>query len=78
MSRSLNVLMICGALLALLGVAGLVSPMFTTHQTKDVASVGDLKVQTKEDTTHVVPPMVSGGALVLGLILIGGGFYKRS
>lgn len=77
MSRSLNILMILGALLALLGVAGLVSPIFTTQQTKDVASVGDLKVQTQEDTTHVVPPLVSGSALVLGFILIGGGFYRR-
>jgi len=77
MGGSFNALMLSGALLALLGVAGLVTPIFITEQTKDVASIGDLKIQTQEDTAHSIPPLVSGTALVLGLILIGGAVYRR-
>ena len=69
--------MMFGAVLALLGVLGLAIPYFTTEQTKEVAKVGDLKLQTTESTTHFVPPMVAGGALVLGLVLIGSGLYRR-
>jgi hypothetical protein len=77
MGRSTNALIIAGALLALLGVAGLAIPVFTTQQTKEVAHIGDLKVQAQEDTDHVIPPLIAGGALLLGLVLIGGGFYSR-
>ncbi len=78
MGRSMNMLMILGTLLALLGVVGLAIPVFTTHQMTDVAKVGDLKVQTQENTSHTVPPLVAGSALILGIVLIGGGFYRRS
>lgn len=68
-----------GAVLALVGGIGLAMPVFTTSQTKDVASIGDLKIQSTEQATHVVPWTLSAGALVLGLILIGTGSYtKRS
>ncbi len=77
MGRSTNILMILGALLTLFGVVGLASPVFTTLQTKDVAQIGDLKVQTQESTTHTIPPLVGGSALVVGLILLGGGLYRR-
>jgi hypothetical protein len=77
MGRASNFVMISGALLALLGVAGLAVPVFTTHQTKDVARVGDLKIQTQDDSSHVIPPVVSASALVLGIVLIGGGLYRR-
>lgn len=77
MGRSMNMLMISGALLALLGIAGLAIPVFTTQQMTDVAKIGDLKVQARESTSYVIPPLVSGGALVLGIILIGGGFYRK-
>jgi hypothetical protein len=52
-------------------------PIFTTQQTKEVAKIGDIKLQTTESTSHVIPPMVSGGALVLGIVLIGAGLYTR-
>lgn len=76
MGRSTNILMILGALLALLGVVGLATPQFSTLQTNDVAQIGDLKVQTQESTSHTIPPLVGGGALALGLILLGGGLYR--
>ena len=66
-----------GALLALLGILGLAIPVFTTSQTKDVVKLGDLKVQSTEQSTHVVPQALSAGALVLGVLLIGAGLYQR-
>ena len=77
MGRSTNILVILGALLALLGIVGLAIPVFTTTQTNEVARIGDLKIQTQENTSHAVPPLVSGSALVLGIILVGGGLFRR-
>jgi hypothetical protein len=73
----MNGLVICGAILALLGLIGLAIPVFSTQQTKDVVKIGDLKVQSTESTSHVIPPILSGGALVLGVVLIGAGFYQK-
>jgi len=66
-----------GAILVLLGILGLAIPVFSTSQTKDVAKLGDLKVQTTEQSTHVVPQALSGGVLLLGVILIGAGVYRK-
>jgi hypothetical protein len=66
-----------GALLALLGILGFAIPIFTTSQTKDVAKLGDFKVQSTEQSTHVVPQTLSGGALILGIILVGIGAYTK-
>ena len=77
MGRSLNMLVIAGALLALLGIIGLAMPVFTTQQTSEVAHIGDLKIESRESTPHVIPPLVSGGALALGVILLVGGLYQR-
>ena len=75
MSRSL--LMIGGAVLVALGLIGFAVPMFTTQETKNVARIGDVKLQTTESTSHVVPPLLSGGILILGVILIGAGLYQK-
>lgn len=77
MRSSMSMLMIVGALLALLGIVGLAIPEFTTAHTKDVANVGPLHVQATEHESHFVPPAVAGGALVLGVILIGGGLMQQ-
>jgi hypothetical protein len=66
-----------GAVLALVGGLGLAMPVFTTSQTKEVASLGDLKIQTTEQAKHVVPWSLSAGALALGLLLIGAGIYTK-
>ena len=73
----MNKLAIGGAVLALLGVLGFAIPMFTTEQTKDVAKIGDLKLQTTESTSHIVPPMLAGGALIAGIVLIGVGVAQK-
>jgi hypothetical protein len=73
----MNGLMMSGVALAVLGLIGLAIPVFTTQQTKEVAKVGDLKLQTTENEAHVIPPLLSEGALALGIVLIGAGFYRR-
>ena len=69
---------IIGLILIGVGILGFLVPAFTTRETKDVASIGDVKLQAKEDETHVVPPMLAGGVLVLGVVLLGAGLVKRS
>lgn len=71
-------LMMGGAVLILLGLLGFAVPYFTTQHTMDVAKVGDLKLQTTTHRTYAVPPLVSGGALVLGVVLVGAGFYRKA
>ena len=71
-------LMAAGAILVLLGVLGLAIPYFTTSETKDIAKVGDLKLQTTESTSHSIPPPAAGGVLLLGAILLGAGFFKKA
>jgi len=67
---TMNGLMVAGAALALLGVVGFAIPIFTTQQTNEVARVGDLKLQSTETTSHTIPQIASGGAVVLGVVLM--------
>jgi hypothetical protein len=69
--------MIGGAILVLIGLIGLAIPVFTTQQTTDVARIGDVKIQSTESTSHVIPPIVTGGALVLGVLLLGAGVLQK-
>jgi hypothetical protein len=78
MGRSpMSGLIIAGAVLVLLGLIAIAVPVFTTQETKEVAHVGDLKLQTTENKSFAVPPLVSGGAVVLGVLIIGAGFYQK-
>jgi hypothetical protein len=70
-------LVMFGAILALLGLIGIAIPVFTTQQTTDVAKLGNLKLQANENTTHVIPPLVSEGALLIGVVMIGAGMFVR-
>jgi len=74
---AMNGLVISGAVLALVGLLAFAIPVFTTQQTTDVARLGDLKLQTTESKSYVIPPFVAGGALILGVVLIGAGLYKK-
>jgi uncharacterized membrane protein YidH (DUF202 family) len=69
--------MIIGVILVVVGLLGFAIPVFTTQQTKEVARIGDLKLQNTEDTSHSIPPILSGGVLVLGVILIGASLYQK-
>jgi len=70
-------IVLAGAVVALLGLLGLAIPVFSTSQTKDVAKIGDLKIQANEETSHVVPPILAGGALVIGLLMVGAGYMRN-
>jgi uncharacterized membrane protein HdeD (DUF308 family) len=72
-----NGLVIIGAILVIAGIVGFAIPVFTTQKTEEVAKIGDLKLQNTEDTSHRIPPIVSGGVLVLGVILIGAGLSQK-
>jgi hypothetical protein len=69
--------MIIGVILVVGGVSGFAIPAFTTQKTEEVARIGDLKIQSTEDTWHHIPPILSGGALVLGIVLIGTSLYQK-
>lgn len=66
-----------GVVVLALGLLGLAVPYFTTQHTTEVARLGDLKLQTTESKSYAIPPLVSGGAMVLGIVLIGAGVYRR-
>lgn len=70
-------IVIFGAIIALLGLLAFAIPSFNTEKTEDVAKLGDLKVQAKTEETHVIPPIVSEGAIVLGLLLVGAGLVMN-
>lgn len=74
MGRSL---MAAGAVLILLGLLGFAVPFFTTEQTRNLATIGDVKLQTTESRSYAVPPWASGGAMVLGIVLIAAGRYRK-
>jgi len=73
----MKALMMAGDALAILGLIGLAVPVITTQDTKEVAKIGDFKLQTTENKSHAIPPLLSEGALALGIILIGAGLYMR-
>jgi len=75
-NSSRNPLILSGAFLILLGVAGLAVPVFSTHQMTDVAKIGQLKIQADQDTTHVVPQVLSIAALAVGVALAGIGMAR--
>ena len=72
-----NGIVVFGLVLIVVGVLGLAIPIFTTQQTDTVAKIGDLKLQATEDTSHHIPPLVSGGVLILGLVLAGFGLSQK-
>ncbi len=70
-------LVVVGALLVVLGLIGFAIPIFTTQETTELARVGELKLQTTQTTSHIIPPLLSGGVLVVGVLLLGAGFYRK-
>ena len=72
-----NGLMMIGIILVALGVLGFAIPAFTTQKTENVATIGNIKIQDTHDVWHQIPPILSGGVLVLGLILIGTGLTQK-
>jgi hypothetical protein len=75
MQKGLTIVM--SLILLLLGLLGFVAPEFTTQETKNVVSLGDLKIQANEPTQHSIPPIVSGAAIIVGAVLLGSGLYRK-
>jgi uncharacterized membrane protein HdeD (DUF308 family) len=63
-------LIILGVFLLVLGVVGLVHPIFTYHQQEEVAKIGPMKAIVNEEKTVQVPAAVSMLLLVAGLGLV--------
>lgn len=68
---------VAGLVLVALGAVSFAIPIFTTSQTKDVANIGDLKLQTTQSTSYTIPPLASAGAVVVGVVLLGAGLMRR-
>jgi hypothetical protein len=73
----LNAVTVAGLVLIALGIVSFAIPIFTTSQTKDVANIGDLKLQTTQSTSYTIPPLASAAALVVGVVLVGAGVARR-
>lgn len=71
-------LTLIGAILVILGVIGFAIPYITTTETKDVAKLGDLKIQAQEEKTHSIPPAASGAVLIVGIVVLGAGLFRRA
>ncbi len=69
---------VIGLILIGLGILGFVVPAFTTRENKEVAKVGDVQLNAKTDETHVIPPILAGGVLVVGVVLLGAGAMRRT
>jgi hypothetical protein len=64
---------ILGVILLVLGVIGLVHPIFTYHQQEEVAKIGPLQATVNEEKTVEIPAAVSIVLLAagIGLVLLG-------
>ncbi len=72
-----STLVVIGTALVILGLIGFAFPIFTTKETTELARVGELKLETTQTTTHVIPPLLIGGVLVAGVVLLGAGLYRK-
>ena len=60
---------IAGAALILLGFLGLLFGGLPYRETRNVAQIGDLKMQVSERKQLALPPFVSGLAILVGATL---------
>ena len=66
-------LILLGVVLLVLGVIGLVHPIFTYHEQEEVAKIGPIQATVNEEKTVQVPVAVSLVLLAagIGLVLLG-------
>jgi hypothetical protein len=72
-----NAIMLVGSVLVIAGIMGFAIPAFTTRDSQEVARIGDLKIESSQDTFHTVPPLLSAGLLLVGVVLIGSSLYRK-
>ncbi len=73
-----NPLLIAGIVIALLGFVAFAIGGFSFHQQETKLQVGDVKITADTQHNVPIPPVVSLGAIVVGVVLIGFGAMRRS
>jgi uncharacterized membrane protein HdeD (DUF308 family) len=63
-------IIILGVVLLVLGVIGLVHPIFTYHEQEEVAKIGPMKAIVNEEKTLQIPAAVSIVLLAAGIALV--------
>jgi len=61
---------LAGIILIVIGILALVYQAFPYSQTKEVAKIGSLEIQSKETHELPVPPIVGGICVVAGVVLL--------
>ena len=59
-----------GVILLVLGVVGLVHPVFTYHQKEEVAKIGPIQATVNEEKTLQIPAAVSVVLLAAGIAFV--------
>ncbi len=65
-----RVVIVLGVIFLVLGVIGLVHPVFNYHQQEEVAKIGPIKATVNEEKSLEIPPAVSITLLVAGIGLV--------
>ena len=65
-----SVTLIIGILLIVLGIAGFAYQQYSYNTQEPVAQFGDLKVTAETKKTVTFPPLLCGGLLAAGVMLI--------
>ena len=65
-----RLVIVVGVILLVLGVIGLVHPVFNYHQQEEVAKIGPIKATVNEEKSLEIPPAVSITLLVAGIGLV--------
>jgi uncharacterized membrane protein YidH (DUF202 family) len=63
-------LRILGILLVVVGVGGLALGTFEYTQTKQIAKIGSLDLKAKQAKSVTIPPLASGAAIAVGVVLL--------
>jgi uncharacterized membrane protein HdeD (DUF308 family) len=65
-----RVVIVLGVIFLVLGVIGLVHPIFNYHQQEEVAKIGPIKATVNEEKSLEIPPAVSITLLIAGIGLV--------
>ncbi len=65
-----RVVIVLGVIFLVLGVVGLVHPVFNYHQQEEVAKIGPIKATVNEEKSLEIPPAVSITLLIAGIGLV--------
>jgi uncharacterized membrane protein len=68
---------VVGIILIVLGVLGFLYKGITYTEKEKVVDLGPLEIQSEEEKTLPIPEILSGVALVGGIILVGVGAKKK-